>query len=341
MKATLRGFPDLLTRSRRSLMAAVVMAAVVAWPGVFVHAQALWPGAACRYPHMAASNTVAQVGNVRLSELDLAIFRSALEGTGEAYTVPGREALLKYLAGMIRAVSTDDARKITASNAFQSKMALIDNKTIGDCIMASVRDAITDVELHGAYDNYLKKDRRFVRLSQLLVSNSDEAWTLRLSLQLGASFSTLAADHSLDLSSKDNGGDIGTFGPETPIFRIAFSSNPGTILDPTLAPDGWHIIKLQEKGENRLRFEDVKLQLQHDIFQRRWTEFVAPLRRGAELVTVDTPAQKARDSHTDRVVARAGGVDIRESDIIFGHNIIPAEPMDDWHAQVLAILAIL
>jgi len=63
----------------------------------------------------------------------------------------------------------------------------------------------------------------------------------------GSDFAELAKKYSED-TSKDAGGDLGTFTKETmvkPFAEKAFSMKPGEISDPVRTQFGWHIIKVE------------------------------------------------------------------------------------------------
>jgi parvulin-like peptidyl-prolyl isomerase len=85
----------------------------------------------------------------------------------------------------------------------------------------------------------------------------DEAKELVEQLRDGADFAELAAEHSEDPGSKDNGGDVGSFNREgladnggnfVPEFvEAAFALEEGEISDPVRTQFGWHIIQTTSK----------------------------------------------------------------------------------------------
>jgi parvulin-like peptidyl-prolyl isomerase len=85
----------------------------------------------------------------------------------------------------------------------------------------------------------------------------DEAQNLAEQLREGADFATLAAEFSDDPGSRDQGGDVGRFGPEgqatngatyPPAFiEAAYDLAEGEISEPVRTEFGWHIIEVTER----------------------------------------------------------------------------------------------
>ncbi len=91
--------------------------------------------------------------------------------------------------------------------------------------------------------------------------------------QTGADFAELAAKHSDDPGSKDNGGDLGWFGrgEMVPEFEAAvFNAKPGEILGPVESQFGLHIIKVEAfKPEQQQPFEEVEDQVKFRVLEGR------------------------------------------------------------------------
>lgn len=77
-----------------------------------------------------------------------------------------------------------------------------------------------------------------------------------------ASFALMAKKHSDDTMSGENGGDLGQFpkGTMVPEFEAALEAmKPGDISGPVKTPFGYHIIKLEEVQEQRVKpLDEVK-----------------------------------------------------------------------------------
>ena len=89
----------------------------------------------------------------------------------------------------------------------------------------------------------------------------------------GAEFAELAAKHSEDPGSKDNGGDLGWFarGRMVPEFEEAvFSAKPGDIVGPVKSQFGYHIIRVEGfRPEHQRPFEEVEEQVRFRVTEGR------------------------------------------------------------------------
>jgi parvulin-like peptidyl-prolyl isomerase len=86
-----------------------------------------------------------------------------------------------------------------------------------------------------------------VRARFILVSDEATAKSLRAQLLAGANFGTLAAQNSLDTTTKDQGGDLGWFakGKMSVEFETAaFALQVGEISQPVEDTSGWNIIQV-------------------------------------------------------------------------------------------------
>ena len=91
------------------------------------------------------------------------------------------------------------------------------------------------------------REENQVHARHILVATLEEAIALRLRLTNGESWDALAKEASLDTSNKDNGGDLGWFGPGEMVAEFqaaAFSLKPGAISGPVQTSFGWHLINV-------------------------------------------------------------------------------------------------
>ncbi len=88
----------------------------------------------------------------------------------------------------------------------------------------------------------------------------------------GADFAEMAKKHS-DGPTKDVGGDLGIFerGAMLPEFEeVAFSMGVGDVSTPVLTRFGWHIIKVEEKLEAKLKeYDDVSFEVEIAIAKKK------------------------------------------------------------------------
>jgi peptidyl-prolyl cis-trans isomerase D len=88
----------------------------------------------------------------------------------------------------------------------------------------------------------------------------------------GADFAALAREHSEDLGSKADGGDLGVVdaGVFDPAFEQALFAleQAGQVTDPVRTPDGWHVIQLRELTPGSERpFEEVRAELEAEFLE--------------------------------------------------------------------------
>lgn len=88
-----------------------------------------------------------------------------------------------------------------------------------------------------------------VRASHILVESEGKAQSLKRELDGGADFASLAKRHSR-CPSKENGGDLGSFGKGSMVKEFedaAFGLEVGQVSDPVQTQFGFHLIKVTEK----------------------------------------------------------------------------------------------
>lgn len=92
-----------------------------------------------------------------------------------------------------------------------------------------------------------------VTASHILLETREEAEAVKAELDGGADFAELAREKSQDPGSKDNGGELGTFGSgsfQNPAFEdAALALEVDGVSDVVESPSGFHIIKVTDKQE--------------------------------------------------------------------------------------------
>ena len=129
-------------------------------------------------------------------------------------------------------------------------------------VTGRVRDEIT-ANLHGLVEH--------VRARHILVTSPTAARAVLISLENGADFAALAAQVSLDVTSKDIGGDLGWFARgellDESLAEIAFSTEPGAVTGPVASSLGYHILETLDKAHRSI--EAARLtSLIESIFER-------------------------------------------------------------------------
>ncbi|WP_426980547.1 peptidylprolyl isomerase PrsA [Bacillus pseudomycoides] len=128
----------------------------------------------------------------------------------------------------------------------------------------AIKKSITDKDVKANYKPEIKA-------SHILVNDEKTANDIKKQLDEGASFEELAKQQSQDPGSKENGGDLGYFGPGkmVPEFEeAAYKLNVGEISKPIKSSQGYHIIKLTDKKELK-PYDEVKDSIRKNLEEQR------------------------------------------------------------------------
>jgi peptidyl-prolyl cis-trans isomerase C len=116
-----------------------------------------------------------------------------------------------------------------------------------------------------------------VHARHILVATQEEAEAILAQLHEGADFATLAQTYSLDVSTRDRGGDLGFFprglllAPE--LEEAAFALAPSQISDVIHSKLlGYHIVQVLERDERAVDEQNVDLIRANQI--RRWRQML-------------------------------------------------------------------
>lgn len=116
----------------------------------------------------------------------------------------------------------------------------------------------------------------------ILVATEGEAQSLLQRLQNGEDFAALAAQYSLDVTSREDGGDLGWFAREelleSSLSDVAFSAEVGQITGPIPSSLGYHILQVLERGE-----QPVPLEKRAILAQRRFEAWLDSLTEAAAI----------------------------------------------------------
>ncbi|MBD5796862.1 peptidylprolyl isomerase [Bacillus pseudomycoides] len=127
----------------------------------------------------------------------------------------------------------------------------------------AIKKSITDKDVKANYKPEIKA-------SHVLVNDEKTANDIKKQLDEGASFEELAKQQSQDPGSKENGGDLGYFGPGkmVPEFEeAAYKLNVGEISKPIKSSQGYHIIKLTDKKELK-PYDEVKDSIRKNLEEK-------------------------------------------------------------------------
>ena len=162
---------------------------------------------------------------------------------------------------------------------------------------------ITDAEMQKYYDEH-KKDyyKDEVKASHILISTVDDngkplseakkkeakkkAEEVLKKAKSGEEFSELAKEYSDDPGSAANGGDLGYFTKGQmvqPFEEAAFSLKPGEISGLVESEYGYHIIKVYDKIDKQLSFDEVKDQIKNTLMENKYMENIESISKKAKV----------------------------------------------------------
>lgn len=125
-----------------------------------------------------------------------------------------------------------------------------------------------------------------IHARHILVNSETEAQAVLTRLQNGEDFATLAAQFSVDVTTRDNGGDLGWFPrggllvPE--VEEAAFSLQPGAISGVIRSAWGYHIVQTLEFDLNR----EIEYETRQRLIEKAIEEWRQNLRVGADIQVV-------------------------------------------------------
>ncbi len=188
---------------------------------------------------------------------------------------------------------------------------------LGVLLDALTRQAmqISEAEVEAYYRDHADRYRRGpqVRGRMILTASRENAEALRQALEAGGDFAGLAKELSSDPATASKGGDMGWFERgdyATPISDMAFRLQPGELSPVFQGPDGWHLLRVEEKrpaGERSLAEvkEEIIAALQYERLpdaRRRWLAD----RRGKVQIVLANPELRQTTQHLLQIAPPPG-----------------------------------
>jgi peptidyl-prolyl cis-trans isomerase C len=239
---------------------------------------------------------------ITLSEFELR-WSQLPEYTRKKYV--GAEGRKRFLDELIdREILLQEARRrgIDRERTLLERLERFKERSLLDVLMREEIDSrvtVTTEEIKAYFDSnrdtFSTPDE--LRAAHILVRTEAEAADIRKRLAHGEDFAGLAKKTSLDVSTKNRGGDLGLIkkGQTVPEFeRVLLTLKKGDISEPVPTQFGYHLIKLYERTSGPpLSFEEAKDQAKEQLLiekkQKRFNELVSTLRSQAKLRVSDAP----------------------------------------------------
>lgn len=146
-----------------------------------------------------------------------------------------------------------ERRGLDNSPAAQRRLEAVRQRILGDMLVESAVDkAVSDEAVQRLYAEQQRRAKRSeeVRLRLILSDSRAEADAVLALLGQGASFEAVAAQRSVDESSRALGGDLGYATPDLlpPVYATAITDKTaGSVVGPVDAGGRWAILRVEDR----------------------------------------------------------------------------------------------
>jgi peptidyl-prolyl cis-trans isomerase C len=244
---------------------------------------------------------VARIDGVDIKQSDLDFAASEVGPRIGNYRPEDRKrVLLQYVIENELMAAAGEKNNLDEIDTFDARVKYHARRALRDAYFdASITGAVTDEDAKKIYDEKIAsmKPEQEVRARHILVETEDEAKEVKERLKKGDDFAALAKEKSKD--TKAEGGDLGFFSRgqmPKPVEEAAFALDVGVISDPVQTPFGWHVIKVEEKRDQKLpSFEEVKEPIKTRLVAQRAQIVVTGLRNEAKIEIVDPEIKRSMD----------------------------------------------
>jgi len=167
--------------------------------------------------------------------------------SGEFDITASEEEILQEIATRLGITADDEAFDVV----YQQELARsgLSELEFSDMIEA----AVLQVKLLEMFEAELSPSAESVRYRQILVTTDETAQEIRDQIEAGEDFAALAAENSLDVGTKDSGGEVGWVPRgvlDASTEELVFALEPNDITMIPL-PQGVLLIEMLEKAEDR------------------------------------------------------------------------------------------
>ncbi|MBI4493945.1 MAG: peptidylprolyl isomerase [Chloroflexi bacterium] len=152
-----------------------------------------------------------------------------------------------------------------------------------------VQDNLLRDKLRAAIGAEVATSAEQVHARHILVADEDKAKAVLQKLQEGASFEEVAKAESTDPGSKDKGGDLGWFPRgimNEPFEQAAFAAEPNAAPQIVRSPNGWHVVQVLEKAQDR----SIEASALSALQAKRFQDWLFNARQGPEVKVQLSPS---------------------------------------------------
>lgn len=213
---------------------------------------------------------------------------------GEPVDTPTRSRLLDDLVNTELASQHAHQSGVAGRPETRAELELARKTLLGQRLLQQMlaEMQIDDATLQARYRD-LPPDVQ-IDTAHILVKEEASARELIAQLQRGASFAELARKHSIDMETRDQGGELGTLRAgdlAAPFAQAAQALKPGQYARaPVHTEFGWHVIRLNAQRKfDKQPFETIKQALRMQIGSERLQAQVAQWKKEMKLTLLKAP----------------------------------------------------
>lgn len=252
-------------------------------------------------PAAADDAVVARVNGVEIKQSDLDFAASEVGPRLGSIRAEDRErVLLQFLIENELMAGASEEDKLDKTEDFDKRVAYHKRRALRDAYFdVNISDAVTEREAKKIFEDKIAKMKpeQEIKARHILVESEDEAKEVKKELEGGADFVKLAGEKSKDKNAK--GGDLGFFTRGQmlkPFEDAAFALDVGKISDPVETSFGWHVIKVEEKRDQKLpAFDEVKEPIMGQLLIQKAQTVVTGLRQKAKIEVVDPKIKRSME----------------------------------------------
>jgi peptidyl-prolyl cis-trans isomerase C len=249
-------------------------------------------GASTEAPQDPGAATVATIDGKAISRNLLDYYIKAASGGRDPAEITAeqrKEALESLLRGF--AVANQAGKdKVDQDSEVASQLELMRLEVLQRAVQAKyLKDKTpTEAELRAEYETQVAQmPKTEYRARHVLVQTEDFAKAVIARINKGERFEDAAKRDSLD-GSKERGGDLGWFTPQTmvkPFADAVMALKKGEMTQaPVQSQFGWHVIKLEDTRDVQPPpFDQVKDQLNNVVLAKKFKTYADDLKKTAKI----------------------------------------------------------
>lgn len=217
--------------------------------------------------HQMAKKEEVNVTSAEVEQKLKTLVNSEIDGLMRTYRIKDRADLEKEL--MKNGISLAQVEeKLTKGMRKTVEVELLAEKLMAKTI------TITDEELQRAYDQQYGEK---IEASQIVFKTRREAEDALKKLKIGADFTTLAKNESIDRASAARGGRMLPFSPKDSMGAEVAHLKIGELSDIIITDYGYHIVKVIDRSPaSNKSFKAVKGELEKVVRNQHYKERMAP-----------------------------------------------------------------